>query len=177
MQIRQAGRNNYQDIQSIAHQTWPHTFGNILSPEQIAYMLEMMYSLSSLREQVEQRGHVFLLAENEGVFMGFASYECHYKKEATTKIHKIYVIPSGQGKGVGRRLISEIAGRAAESGDRLLQLNVNKHNPAIQFYEKLGFRKVSEECIPIGNGFVMDDVVMELDIKKGFQSTLGNPHG
>lgn len=176
MQIRQAGRDNYQDIQQIAHKTWPHTFGNILSPEQIAYMLEMMYNLKSLQEQVEQRGHVFLLAEDEGGFVGFASYECHYKKE-TTKIHKIYVMPTGQGKGVGRCLISEIAGMAAESGDRLLQLNVNKHNPAIQFYEKLGFRKVGDECIPIGSGFVMDDVVMELDIKKGFQSALGNPNG
>jgi len=45
-----------------------------------------------------------------------------------------------------------------------LTLNVNKDNQkAIDFYRSQGFVEVYKEVIDIGNGFVMDDVVMELN--------------
>jgi ribosomal protein S18 acetylase RimI-like enzyme len=43
-------------------------------------------------------------------------------------------------------------------------LNVNKRNIAIRFYESIGFAITNEEVIDIGNGFVMDDFVMEKTI-------------
>ena len=41
-------------------------------------------------------------------------------------------------------------------------LNVNRHNESsIAFYEKIGFRKVYTEDNDIGNGYFMNDYVME----------------
>ncbi len=50
-------------IQIIAHQTWPDTFAAILSPDQISYMLEMMYSTDALKTQLNEKNHFFLLAQ------------------------------------------------------------------------------------------------------------------
>jgi ribosomal protein S18 acetylase RimI-like enzyme len=43
-----------------------------------------------------------------------------------------------------------------------LELNVNRQNTAIGFYKKLGFKIIAEEDIPIGNGFFMNDYVMQI---------------
>ncbi len=150
-------------IQTIAHQTWPTTFAAILSPEQISYMLEMMYSPDSLKAQLNEKSHVFLLAResDSGNYLGFLSYELDYRGAPKTKIHKIYLLPNSQGKGVGKQLIEQATERAKAGQNTTLSLNVNRHNKAIQFYERLGFRHVANETIDIGNGFIMDDYVME----------------
>ena len=160
-QILNATEADFAIIRSIAFKTWPVTFGAILSGAQIDYMLEMMYSISSLTEQVKQKNHHFLLFKDGDEYLGYASYELNYKGSDKTKIHKIYVVPEGQGKGVGRQLMDTITGIAIENNNSKLSLNVNRDNKAIQFYQTIGFRQVGQEDIAIGNGFVMEDAIME----------------
>jgi GNAT superfamily N-acetyltransferase len=164
IEIREANPQDYSLIQKIAHQTWPHTFGNILTKKQIDYMLEMMYSIPALTDQVDKKNHKFILAYNGTEGVGYASYELHYKGLDKTKIHKLYILPEVQGKGIGRLLINMIAELASQKNDTILSLNVNRDNPAIQFYEKIGFIITGEENISIGNGFVMEDFIMDMKI-------------
>lgn len=160
--IRKIAIQELSKVQSIAHSTWPSTFANILSPEQIEYMLNWMYSLEMLESQVE-KGHAFLLAEENGEELGFAGFELNVAEEPKAKLHKIYLLPASQGKGVGKALIFEVADRARNAGQKSLLLNVNKYNQkAIDFYLKIGFQEIYKEVIDIGNGYIMDDVVMEL---------------
>ncbi|WP_298712287.1 GNAT family N-acetyltransferase [Chitinophaga sp.] len=160
IRITQAAPQQLSIVQQIAYDTWPHTFGNILTPEQIDYMLKMMYDLDVLKELVEKKGHVFLLAEADGNFGGFAGYELNYKKEPVSKLHKIYVLPQMQGKNAGLALISEVERIAREAGMKKLSLNVNRDNKAVGFYERNGFAISGEEDIDIGNGFFMNDYIM-----------------
>lgn len=151
-------------IQRIAHQTWPSTFAGILSSEQISYMLNWMYALPMLESQVEQ-GHEFLVAEEEGKAIGFAGFELNHLASRMSKLHKLYLLPSSQGKGVGKALLLEVAKRARVSGQKSLVLNVNKYNKkAIDFYRALGFVTIRQEVNDIGQGYVMDDDVMELSL-------------
>ncbi|GAB3015694.1 GNAT family N-acetyltransferase [Spirosoma pulveris] len=165
--ITEATETDLPIIRDIAYQTWPSTFGVILSADQIAYMLNMMYSMDALKRQVHEQKHVYLLAQEaeSKAFLGFISYEFDYKGLSKTKIHKIYLLPTSQGKGVGRLLIDQVAGLALARGNATLSLNVNKYNKAIQFYERMGFSTVDTETIDIGNGFIMDDYVMEKPMK------------
>src|SRR5688572_28549127 len=126
-------------VREIALVTWPHTFGEILSPEQISYMMKMMYSPSAMQQQTEEKGHVFLLADVDGIFGGFAAYELNYKQQPVCKLHKIYILPSMQGKQVGKALVDEVARIAREAGMQRISLNVNRENKATGFYERLGF--------------------------------------
>lgn len=164
MNIRPLAKEELPKVQSIAHRTWPSTFANILSPEQIEYMLNWMYSLEMLESQVDNR-HIFLLAEEEGKELGFAGFELNYSEGPKAKLHKIYLLPEAQGKGAGKALILEVADRARKAGQKSLLLNVNKYNQkAIDFYSRIGFNEIYKEVIDIGNGYVMDDVVMELNL-------------
>ena len=164
MIIRQLPKEELTKVQSIAHRTWPSTFANILSPEQIDYMLNWMYDLKMLESQLE-KGHTFLLAEEDGKELGFAGFELNYAEGPKAKLHKIYLLPEAQGKGAGKALILEVADRARKADQKSLLLNVNKYNQrAIDFYLRMDFQEIYKEVIDIGNGYVMDDVVMELNL-------------
>ena len=92
---------------------------------------------------------------------GFASYS--EKPEGVFHLHKIYVQPAQQGLGLGQRLIGAVEEAARQAGGRVLELNVNRHNPAQAFYERQGFQQHREENIPIGP-YWMNDFVMRKEL-------------
>ncbi|MBD0255253.1 MAG: GNAT family N-acetyltransferase [Cytophagales bacterium] len=156
-----AGEADLPTIRRIALRTWPVTFRSILSPAQIDYMLDWLYTEASLHGQLHRQGHTFLLARAGGEPLGFASCEPNYQGTDKTKLHKLYVLPEAHGHGVGRALVDAVTEIAQGHGNAALRLNVNRQNVAIRFYRRLGFEVITEENIPIGNGFLMEDYVME----------------
>jgi ribosomal protein S18 acetylase RimI-like enzyme len=152
---------NFTAIRAIAKEVWPIAYGTILSEIQLDYMMEMMYSIDSLQLQANSKNHHFILANENDVTLGFASYEFNISETSKTKIHKIYILSTQQGKGIGKKLIDFIHTEAKNHHQEALLLNVNKYNSAQDFYKKLGFTIDHEEVIDIGNGYVMDDYVMQ----------------
>jgi ribosomal protein S18 acetylase RimI-like enzyme len=94
--------------------------------------------------------------------MGFAAFGPRPENQNIFKLHKLYVLPTAHGKGYGKSLIDEIKRRMLEKKITTLDLNVNRYNPARFFYEKLGFRILREEDVPVGPYF-MNDFVMRID--------------
>ena len=156
-----ATATDFGTIRSIAHETWPIAYGEILSKAQLDYMLGAFYNDTALKESVSQKRHHFVLANEGNQTLGFASFEWNYDQQKQTKIHKIYILPSAQGKGVGKALIDYIATEARKQGSLTLCLNVNRFNKAITFYEKMGFSIISEVNIELEYGYLMEDYVME----------------
>ncbi len=159
--ISEASPLDFKTIQDIAYKTWPDTYGVILSQAQLDYMLDNFYSEATLNENFSQKNHRFLLLKEADTTLGFASYEHNYNEELCTRVHKIYLLPKTQGKGLGKLLIDKMAALAVESGSKKLSLNVNRFNKAFAFYKKIGFDVIKEEDIAIGNGYLMEDYVME----------------
>jgi ribosomal protein S18 acetylase RimI-like enzyme len=121
-------------------------------------MLELMYSEASLQKQMSE-GHQFIIVYDKDAPVGFASYS-----EITPtifKLHKLYILPQHHGGGKGRFVIEHIKKDILTKGAKALQLNVNRNNIAKTFYEKLGFKVIRSEDFDIGNGFYMNDYVME----------------
>ena len=163
IRILQATITDIPLIQEIAHKTWPNTYGSILSDEQLDYMLDLMYSDESLLQQLKTKPLFFLAYEND-ICLGFISCENNYQNKKVTRLHKIYILPEAQGKGVGNALIEKVVGLAKENQSETISLNVNKFNKAVSFYKKMGFEVVEEEDLDIGNGFLMEDYKMELKL-------------
>lgn len=161
--IFQATSKDIPIIQEIAHKTWPIAYGSILSKAQLDYMLDLMYSDESLLEQFKTKP-LFFLAYEDDVCLGFTSCENNYQNNKVTRLHKIYILPEAQGKGVGKALIEKVIAIAKENQSEVISLNVNKFNKAVSFYKKLGFVVASEEDLDIGNGYLMEDYKMELKI-------------
>lgn len=159
--ITEATTADIQIIQQIAYQTWPDTYGKILSKVQLVYMLDSFYSEETLRDNMVNKHHHFLLAKENDIALGFASYEHNYNQRKVTRIHKIYILPQTQGKGIGKLLLDKIEALAKENDSTTLSLNVNRMNKALTFYQKIGFEIVADEDIEIGHGYLMEDFVME----------------
>lgn len=80
------------DIQSVADIAFRATYGDILTREQLEYMMDMMYSTASLENQFAS-GHHFCLLYDEGICKGFVSFEHNYQSSDITKLHKLYLLP------------------------------------------------------------------------------------
>jgi len=164
MTVREANEADFATIRDIAYQTWPDAYGEILSPEQLQYMLDAFYSEVALSENYTQKKHRFLLLTEDDVALGFASYEHNYQTLPVTRLHKIYLLPQSQGKGAGKLLMEAIENRAMANHSKVISLNVNRFNKAQIFYRKHGFEIVGEEDIDIGRGYLMEDYKMEKKI-------------
>jgi len=160
MKIVVATKEQLPIVRDLAFKIWPDAYGTIISSGQIAYMLEMMYSIVSLEKQL-QSNKIFLLVEEENHFIGFASYELNFDNSNTTRIHKLYVLSENQRKGIGKQLIDYILEIGKTNHNTAVNLTVNKNNPAKDFYLKSGFEIAEEVVFDIGNGYIMDDYIME----------------
>ncbi len=164
MSVRIATLADVSRIREIAELTWPETYRTIITPEQIEYMLNWMYSKEKIVEAIESANQDFLVWENNGETLGFAGIEHGYKGKLITRLHKLYVLPETQGTGAGKHLLNAVIEEAKKNNSTLLHLNVNKANKAVNFYQHVGFQIAEEEVLDIGNGFVMDDYVMTLNV-------------
>lgn len=162
-EIKKATIKEIPLIRELTFRVWPQTYASILSQEQIDYMLELMYSEASLQNQMTKEGSQFIIVYEDGNPVGFASFAETEPKR--WKLHKIYILQNQQGKGTGRFVIDHIIEEIKKKGASSLFLQVNKHNKAKLFYEKLGFREVDFINLDIGNGFFMNDYVMEKNLK------------
>ena len=163
MQIRELKREELPIITRLAHEIWPIAFAEILSPPQIEYMLNWMYSQEKFTEQFDN-GHYFFGGFINDKAVGFMGIEPHFPTAHSLKIHKLYVLPTLHGHGYGKAFIEQAKTEATKNECTSLVLNVNRFNKAVQFYQHLGYTIIKEENIDIGDGYLMEDHVMELKL-------------
>lgn len=159
MHFRKAVITDIPTIKQIAEETWRPTYGHILTEEQTLYMLDMMYAEEVLRKQIEGNVDFFMVEESE-VAVGYFAIEQMEEKHA--KLHKIYLSSKKKSAGIGSAIIQFLKKWGLERGIQTIELNVNKYNSAVTFYEKMGFERLREMVLDIGQGYVMDDYVMQL---------------
>jgi diamine N-acetyltransferase len=159
--IFNASSADIHTIQAIADNTWRATYSSILSKDQLQYMLDTIYSTEALSGVMRDGSQEFIIVQDDRGPQGFASFGMRKEDPTIYKLHKLYVLPENHGKGFGKLLVDEIKRRLTSNNVGTLDLNVNRHNPAKSFYEKLGFKVIYEEDVPIGPYF-MNDYVMRL---------------
>ena len=161
--IRKATVNDVAVIRSLAKEIWMDAYTAILSVEQLTYMLKEIYSEGKLTGQIKNNEQTFLLLVQDDQPVAFAAYSPRDENPEVYKLHKLYCLPATQGKGYGKILINAVADAVVKAGRHTLELNVNRHNKAKSFYEKMGFTIAYEEDIPIGPYF-MNDYVMRKEL-------------
>jgi len=159
VQIINAGEEHLPAIAKLAHLIWHECYPGIITREQIEYMLGKMYSLETLRAELDAGVHYEQLLV-EGELSGFASFGPAEQPDRI-KLYKLYLHSVSRGRGLGTALLKHCENEIRKLGARQLTLNVNKHNTkAITLYQRNGFSVVDSIVLDIGNGFVMDDYVM-----------------
>jgi GNAT superfamily N-acetyltransferase len=161
--IKLASIEDVPTIVKIAYDTWFVTYEDVISQAQIEYMFGEMYTPESIFKQMDFYKHAFLILYQADRPIGFASYGKLEEPINTYKLHKLYLLPSEQNKGFGRILLSEVEKEVAGLGANYLHLNVNRKNPALSFYEKLGYEIIETVDIPFAE-FWLNDFILSKNI-------------
>ena len=163
LSIKLASIEDIPAIVKIAYDTWFVTYQDVISQAQIEYMFGEMYTPESIYKQMDFYKHAFLILYQAEMPIGFASFGKLEEPINTYKLHKLYLLPSEQNKGFGRMLLNEVEKQVADLGADHLHLNVNRKNPALSFYEKLGYEIIETVDIPFAE-FWLNDFILSKKI-------------
>ena len=97
-EIRKATLADIPLINELAWIVFPHTYKELLTPGQIDYMMDWMYSPANLQKQLDE-GHVYYIAYRDGKPCGYVSVQPEgIADDGRLLFHlqKIYVLPSEQ---------------------------------------------------------------------------------
>lgn len=146
-------------VSALARIVWQATYPPLISQAQIGAMLADRYAPERIREQMADPRQAWWVAKQGHALTGFAHA---LLEESGCKLDKLYVHPDHQQRSIGASLEQTIEDWARRQQVRRLWLQVNRGNvQAIRAYQQYGFRIVESCVFDIGNGFVMDDHVME----------------
>jgi diamine N-acetyltransferase len=155
------------DFAIVAHlgeSIWRTHYATMISMAQIDYMLAGRFAPDNLRRYLDATDRWLDLLCSDGTPVGYCSYALTPSPEEI-KLEQIYLLAEHRGRGLGAALLAHVETRARGLGAARLALQVNKGNHgSITFYRHAGFSVREAACFDIGNGFVMDDYVMEKDL-------------
>jgi len=158
-QCRALTEADLAEVARLARRVWQATYPGIISQAQIDAMLAVRYTDAALRTYLDADDRWLEIVEIDGKIAGFCACELH---DGECKLDKIYIDPAHQRRGLGSLMMGRATDHARSLGYSNMILAVNKRNvSAIAAYRKQGFAVRQSVCVDIGNGFVMDDFIMQ----------------
>lgn len=158
-----AGECDVELISQLGNEIFREHYTGILSDSQIEYMLKMMYSAESLRTQMQNNNTFFIVYDN-GVACGYIAVE--QMSQSSFHLQKLYLRSTMRGKKIGRQMIQKVYDHAKEVSPKgaTITLNVNRENPTLDFYRKLGWEIIERGDFDLGEGFFANDYIMRITI-------------
>ncbi len=151
-----------QTLAKIANEVWHEFFPCILTEGQIDYMVEKFQSYNAMKNQMENDGYEYYFIALEDKQLGYTGIK---KEESRLFLSKLYLLKENRGKGYASAVFKWLISYCKENGLKSIYLTVNKNNEnTIAVYKKKGFKVIDTQVADIGNGFVMDDYIMEMKI-------------
>jgi len=147
--------DDLKETARLARISWTETYVPIIGKEQTEYMIEEFQSYDVMLNAIEQGQRYYLISFN-GTHCG---YFCLVYESDRVFLSKLYVLKEFQRNGIATSAFEFIK---ILCDNRKIYLTVNRNNfPALGFYKRMGFVEAYDQVKDIGNGFVMDDHVME----------------
>jgi GNAT superfamily N-acetyltransferase len=146
-------------IEALAEEIWREYYTPLIGPAQVDYMVEKFQRAPAMEAQIAE-GYEYFLVRRDARDIGYLAVRPQ-PDERLLFISKLYLHTSARGSGTGRACMAFIERLARQRELDRLWLTVNKGNPSVKVYERLGFSIVGPVVMDIGGGFVMDDYRME----------------
>ncbi len=158
LRVRAAGTADTKTLEALAKEIWEQHYSPIIGKTQVSYMLEKFQSQSAIESDIAG-GYVYYIASFDGVPCGYSAVK---KDGSGVFLSKLYVKQGYRGKGIARAMLEKIYEYARKNKSKRVWLTCNKYNKAsLETYKKLGF-SITDSCVKdIGEGYKMDDYVLE----------------
>ena len=152
-----------EETSAFAQDVFVDYYDSLIGSDQAHYMADLFLSVKAISDLIDE-GAVFRLVTEDERIIGF----CEYKKESEKVfLSKLYAAKGCRGKGIGRLMFDDVLSYAKENGMDKIYLTVNKGNtPSYDIYLHLGFKVIDSVVNDIGQGYVMDDFIMEYTISE-----------
>ncbi|MCQ4023369.1 MULTISPECIES: GNAT family N-acetyltransferase [unclassified Ruminococcus] len=158
VEIKNVDSGNVAEIAALAKIIWNEHFTPIIGKAQVDYMLEKFQSEQAMKQQLKD-GMKYIAVYSNGELAGYSGYKL---EDNALFLSKLYVKSEKRGLGLGKAMFTYELNTAKNECKEKIYLTVNKHNAnTIAVYEHLGFVNAKSTVTDIGNGFVMDDYIME----------------
>lgn len=152
------------EVVRLAREIWGEHYVPIIGQEQVDYMLDKFQGESAITGQLAE-GYEYFLASRDEQNAGYAAVVPDDARSSCL-LSKIYVRKSLRGLGIGKEMLRFVEEMCRRRGITRIRLTVNRHNAdSIAWYERMGFRNAGPMVQDIGDGFVMDDFLMEKNIR------------
>ena len=148
----------FDQLEELADKLWHESYGELLSEEQITYMLGQFQCRKAFEKQTRD-GYIYRGLVIEDRLVGYTGSQ---KQKDRIFLSKLYLSKEYHGLGLGRVLLEDCISLYPEC--RAIYLTVNKYNPSYHIYRHLGFEVIDSVVTDIGEGFVMDDYVMQREL-------------
>lgn len=156
LKLKKAESADANAIAALAERIWRVHYPPIIGAEQVEFMLTTMHTPAKVVEQME-KGTTFSFIVNGEKVIGYIATSIPASGELF--IHKFYIDPNQQGKGIGKKVFDEILELNPQT--ETIRLTVNRMNyKSINFYYKVGFVIEEVKDFDIGGGYFMNDFVM-----------------
>lgn len=151
-------------VAELADEIWHECFVDIISEGQIDYMVEKFQSFVPIRDKIENEKYEYYMVFDDGDFCGY--FGICPESDTTLFLSKFYLRKDKRGKGIASVMFDFIFDKMEKDKKEHIYLTVNKGNThAIEVYKNKGFKIINDTVTDIGNGYVMDDYIMQKDIE------------
>ncbi|MEQ9715391.1 MAG: GNAT family N-acetyltransferase [Candidatus Asgardarchaeum sp.] len=148
--IQKASMNDAEEILSVINISNYKAYKKIIPKE---YFKEPILTLKELLEEFKRM--IFYVYRYEGKIVGVAALRI--ENEESGSIHRVYVLPECQRKGIGTALMKFIETEAKRRGLKKLWLfTLEKAYWAVNFYKKLGYGVTGKVERPWGTDVIME---------------------
>lgn len=154
--------SHLQAIEKLATTIWTEHYSPIIGAKQVSYMLAKFQSLTAMQQQINEGYEYFMAVDSNNELIGYMSIQV---RNELLFLSKIYLDSSQRSLGYGQQLLNFAVKLAQQKACIAIELTVNKYNTAtIAFYHKYGFVTIKEAVFDIGEGYVMDDYVLQFKL-------------
>ena len=151
--------NDIKEFAKLTSEIWHEYWTCILSNEQIDYMVEKFQSENAIINQINNENYTYFYIVYDKQKAGYIGLS---NKQDYLFLSKLYLKKEFRHKGLGKEAFDFIKQFAQNNNYNKIQLTVNKYNKnTIDAYYKWRFKTVDSVVTDIGNGYVMDDYIME----------------
>lgn len=166
--IKKININDAEALHHLSRETFYETFKDDNSKEDMENFLDEAYNIPKLSRELSHPHSSFYFVYDEDELAGYIKLNVKDAQqedlgEDALEIERLYLLPTHQGKGLGKQLMEFAIDKAKKAGKKKVWLGVWEHNThAKSLYAKFGFEKFGEHVFQVGSDKQIDELLMKM---------------